>query len=96
VSPQCPVSLIELKISRWVVVNLVMACVGVIFTCLEIIMHSHMDLTPTLFLISGLTKTTLALASVAIDAYVTGQGWYKLEYNRYFVFVAIGWSTIIL
>lgn len=77
-------------------VNLVMACVGVLFTCLEINMHSHMDLTPTLFLISGLIKTTLALASVAIDAYATSQRWYKLEYNKYFVFVAIGWSTIIL
>lgn len=85
----------DTAIQAWVVVNLVMACVGALLTCLEIVMHSHMDLTPTMFLIFGLIKTTLALLSVAIDAYATSQTWFKQEYNKYFVYVAIGWSAVI-
>lgn len=81
----------------FVVINLVMAGLSIILTCLEIVMHNNGDLTPTVFFGFQIFKFILATAALASSALATTTSWMKLgTFNKYYVYVAIGFGGIVL
>jgi hypothetical protein len=73
-----------------------MAAIGVLFTCIEIVLQSQQDLRPSMYLGSSIIKMLLLIISIVMDAYATTQPWYRQEINRFFVFGGIGVSSILL
>jgi hypothetical protein len=73
-----------------------MASVGLLLTCLEIAMNGNRDLSPTIYLGSSISKTILSTAALVINAYATTNEWFKEEFNKYYVYVGIACSILIL
>ncbi|KAN0098699.1 hypothetical protein V8E51_014362 [Hyaloscypha variabilis] len=84
----------ENELQPWIVVNILIASIALLLTCVEVLMFVYHDLTPNLFLISAVIKTVLALIPIGFQIYVTRTSWVKISPNEAYLAVAFGFSIV--
>lgn len=76
---------------------MVMAGLIVVLTCLEVVIHNYGDLTPTVFFGFQCFKSILTIAGLTSSATACTTSWVKFgTFNKYYVYVAIGFGGTIL
>lgn len=83
--------------SRWNIVDLGLAIVGLLLTCSEIVIQTQRSLHPTFYLWSNIVKTVMWIATIALSIWAKGSTWATLDkYNPYYLYLIIGTGTAVL
>ena len=85
-----------LTIFRWNIIDLAIAVLGLLLTCLEVVMQVHRNLHPAFYLSSSIVKIIMWTVSIGLAVAAMFSDWVKWErFNRDYLYATIG-ATILV
>ncbi|CZR67563.1 uncharacterized protein PAC_17462 [Phialocephala subalpina] len=80
---------------NWDIANLVFASIGLMLTCVEIVLYVYRDLSPFLYLSSSFIKVVTWTAVFALDIVAISSNWEKGQWNNYIIYVVVGFAGAV-